>query len=125
MKRLLFLIGLLPSRVFAASLDQWGASNPGVAGMWQKIRGTLYTQQDPVAALTGATVNFVFPLIGSAAVLLVIYAAIKIIASQGKEDAISDAKKIIMDALIGVILGLLATSVVLFFAQEFFPALFQ
>lgn len=119
------LIGLCITTAHAASLDDWGRGGAGVSGMWSAIRGTLYTRTDPVAGLSSATVGFFFPLIGGAAVLMVLYAGIKMITGQGKEESFSKAKDIIYYALGGVILAMLATAIVGYFASVFFPTLFQ
>lgn len=121
---LLFLAGLLIDTAHAANLDNWGAGGAGVSGMWNAIRGTLYTRTDPVAGLSTATIGFFFPMIGGVAVLMVLYAGIKMITGQGKEDSFSKAKEIIYYALGGVILAMLATAIVGFFGTVFFPTLF-
>lgn len=121
MSVLSFLIGLVTPVAHAANLDNWGAENSGVAQMWSMIRGTLYTQQDPVAGLSAATIGFVFPLIGASAVLVILYAGIKMIWGRGKDESVSKAKEIIFYALIGVILAILAVTIVGFFANVFLP----
>lgn len=119
------LAGLVLDTAHAASIDTWGNGGAGVSQMWSTIRGTLYTNTDPVNALSTATVGFVFPLIGGVAVLAVLYAGIKMISGQGKEESFSKAKEIIYYALGGVLLAMLATAIVGYFGTVFFPTLFQ
>lgn len=119
------LIGLLVTHAYAANVDSLGSGGAGVDGMWQKIRGTLYTQQDPVTALSSAIITFLLSIIGGVAVLLVIYASIKIVTGQGKDESISEAKDIIYYALLGIVLAILAAAIVGFFGGVFFPTLFQ
>jgi hypothetical protein len=123
MKFLLFLIGQSITTAAAKPLESWGSSNPGVQQMWQRIRGTLFTRSDPVYSTVGIVINFVYPLIGAAAMLVIIYAGIRIITAQGKEDVISNAKSMIMYALIGVVLGVISSTVIAYFANFFFPSL--
>ena len=118
------LAGLLIPAAHAATLDTWGGAGPGVAAMWQTIRNTLYTQQDPVQATSGAIINFVFPLVGAAALIMVLYAGLKMITGQGKDEAWTKAKEIIAYALIGVVLAVLATVIISYFATVLFPLLF-
>jgi len=122
---LALLTGLFLDTAHAANLDNWGNGGAGVSQMWSAIRGTLYTNADPVSALSGATIGFVFPLIGGAAVLAILYAGIRMITGQGKEESFSKAKEIIYYALGGVILAMLATAIVGYFGTVFFPTLFQ
>jgi hypothetical protein len=120
MSFLFSIFGLLITPAHAA-LENWGSQNSGVSAMWEMIRGTVYTQQDPVAALSAATINFVFPLIGGAAVLMVLYAGIKMIWGRGSDESFTQAKTIVMYALGGVMLAVLAAAIVGFFANVFLP----
>lgn len=124
MRILLFIAGLLPSTAYA-NLDTWGNGGAGIAEMWATIRGTLFTRQDPVQSFSEATINFVFPMIGAVAVLLVMYAGIKMIIGQGDDSAVSEAKEIIYYALGGVLLATIATAIIGYFGTVFFPVLFQ
>ncbi len=125
MKRILpTLIGLLTPGVCAADLSDWGQDNPGVSQMWQIIDSSLYTSVaggDVVAALTYSAVNFIFPLISASGVILIMYAGIRMIASQGKEDDFSQGKNIIFYASVGIILSLIARTAIQFFVQGFLP----
>lgn len=111
-----FIAGLLASRAYAAE-DIWGTENDGVRQMWARIRSSVFDQSDLgngdlVSSFTQAIINFVFPMIGGAAVLLLIYAGIKMVTGQGKEEAIAEAKKITLYALAGVVLAVLAATIV-------------
>ncbi len=125
MKRvLLALIGFLAPGVCAADLSDWGQNNQGVSQMWQIIDSSLYTQVaggDVVAALTFSAVNFIFPLISASGVILIMYAGIRMIASQGKDDDFTQGKTIIFYAAVGIILSLIARSAIQFFVQGFLP----
>jgi hypothetical protein len=125
MNFLIFLIGSLIAKAHAAPLDSYGSSNSGVQSMWAQVRSVLYTRDDPVNSLIKATILFIFPLIGMAAVLIIIYAGIRIVTSQGKEDVVSTAKTMIFYACVGVILSIMATTVVAYFANVFFPTIYQ
>lgn len=107
----------------AHAQDKWGNNAPGVSEMWKMISESLFTQANPVTAITTNVVAFLFPLIGAAAVILIIYAGIKMITGQGKDDTITQAKTIVLYALVGVILAILSSTIVLYFAQTFLPGL--
>lgn len=119
------LFGTLITTAHAAQLDQWGSANSGVQQMWARVRATLYTRDEPVQALINSTIMFIFPLIGVAAVIIIIYAGIRIVTSQGKEDVVSEAKTMIFYACLGVIFSIMATTIVAYFANVFFPTLYQ
>ncbi len=117
------IIGLLIP-VAHADLDDWGSGGAGVSAMWSQIRSSVFTTVaggDVVTGITRGIVSFVFPLIAASATILIIYAGIRMIISQGKEDGYTEGKKIIMYALAGLILSLLARSFIQFFVQGFLP----
>lgn len=109
------LAGFLVTRAHAQ--DIWGTENPGVQGMWAQIRSSVFDESDLaggnlVESFTNAVIFFVFPLIGGAAVLLLIYAGIKMISGQGKDESFTEAKTIIFYALAGVVLAVLAATII-------------
>lgn len=116
MQLLSAIVGFLATRAHAAD-DIWGTENAGVRAMWQRIRGTVYDQSDLgggnlVDSLSSAIRNFVFPMVGGAAVILIIYAGLKLVTGRGKDETLSEAKTITMYALLGVVLAVLATVVI-------------
>lgn len=121
MSLLSFAIGILVP--LAHAQDKWGGNAPGVAEMWSRISESLFTRANPVTAITGNVVAFLFPLIGAAAVILIIYAGIRMIMGEGKDEVINQAKTIVLYALVGVILAILSTTIVIYFAQTFLPGL--
>lgn len=102
-----------------------GQPNPAVEGMWNKICSTLpfcdTAGPQAFVTFTQKLITFVLSTIGVAAVSVLIYAAIKIIMSQGNDDGITEAKKIAMWALGGVILAILGNTIVLYFSQTVIP----
>lgn len=120
------LIGILiPSSAHALTLETAGAGGPGVSTMWSAICSVVYCSVPggPVLFFTGKIVSFVFPLIGAFAVLLIIYAGLRLITGEGKEDSLSKAKEIIFYALLGVGLALISSAVILFVADTLLPTL--
>ena len=121
------LIGLLIPTAYA---DIWGTDqSQAVSDMFARIRAVLLSEEDiggsDVAAwLIGRIVMFIVPLIGAAAVLMVLYAGLKMIWGRGNEESFTQAKTIITYAALGVVLGTIAT-VVIGFAVYFFTAAFQ
>jgi hypothetical protein len=129
MQILLSLLGRLVTTAHAETLDKWGSSNAGVQTMWQTIKSSVYvgtytaSNGGVVRALAERAVIFLLPLIAAAAVLLIVYAGIRIISSRGQEDQVTEGKTIITYALAGVALALLGTTILGFFYYTFFPIL--
>lgn len=112
------LFRLLVPKAFAV-LDGVGSGGAGVDGMWEKICSTfpanfcgLGLEAPQYWALR--ILDFVFAVIGGAGVIVIIYAGIKMIVSQGNEEAQSEAKKIIFYAAGGIVLALLAEGILAF-----------
>lgn len=116
------LIGAFIPLAHAQRLQTAGASNAGVRDMWTEICSVLpcstpyasATDNGLVTALANSVIGFLFPLVSVVAVCMVIYAGIVIVMSNGSEDKIGEAKKIIMYAVVGVVLSLLTGAVVAF-----------
>lgn len=126
MRVLLLLTGLLPSVASAAGVQNVGQSNAGIGSMWSQICSVLpcSVRGGLVQFLSNATIKFVFPLVGGIAVLMVIYAGLRIIFSQGKDEAVTEAKKIILYAVLGVFFSMIAY-VAIAFANWLFKHLFS
>ena len=118
MRLLLLLSGFLPSVAFADStVGKVGSSGNGISAMWSQICSVLpcsVAGNDLLSHLAGRIIAFVFPLVSGIAVIMVIYAGLRIIFSGGKDEAVTEAKKIILYAALGVIFSLLASSAILF-----------
>ena len=128
MHTLLTLIGFIPeaqAKVLDEHTTQMGS--PGVADMWVIIRNTLpFTDKgtDAVGYFADRIINLVlFPLIWGLAVCLLIYAGIRMITSDGKDDQIDQAKTIIVYTLVGVALSLLAKVIISYVADTLLPLL--
>jgi hypothetical protein len=118
MHMFLALIGRFVPVAHAQTLNNAGGG-PGVSTMWSTICNTIpcATTAGPggrslILALSKAVIAFLFPLISVVAVCLVIYAGILIASSNGSEEKISEAKKIILYAALGVILSLMTTVII-------------
>lgn len=112
MKLLTALIGFFVPQAHAV-LNEVGSSGAGVSGMWESICNTFPPAfcnlgLDGIAYAAGLVVDFVFAVIAGLAVLVIIFAGLKLIFSAGNEEAAGEAKKIILYALIGLLLALLA-----------------
>lgn len=119
MSLLFSLTGFLVQRASAQTLEGAGAENAGVRAMWNQICSVLpcvasSSGDNLVEALANAVISFIFPLVGVVAVCMVMYAGILIVTSDGSEDKIGEAKKIIMYAVAGVILSLMTSAAVSF-----------
>lgn len=110
------LLGFVIPSVHAggAVLKGIGGGNPGVNTMWDMICSAL-----PFCTLgTGApayfaarVVGFLLEIIGGLAVAILIYAGIILIASRGSDEKFTEAKKIAMWALVGLVLAIIADGV--------------
>lgn len=121
------LLGLLIPVAHAVTLNQVGfADGPGVASMWISICQTLpFCDIGAGAAqlLVTKISTAIFMMISVVAVIMIIYSGIQLTMSQGSADSLSDAKKIIMYALVGIALALLAHAIVLYVATWVIPVL--
>lgn len=113
------ILGFLTPLAHAAGAQTVGDGNAGVKGMWALICSALpcSVASDPISTTNffGAkAVRFLFPLVSIVAVIMVIYAGIKIVTSDGSDEKVGEAKKIIMVALAGVVLSVLATTILTF-----------
>ena len=130
MSSLLTIIGLLIQKAYASNLDRWGQEGSGVSDMWAAIRAALHSDEDlssanVLVAIAQSVAAFVMSIIGGVAVLIILYAALRVITGQGKEESISEAKTIVFYALGGIVLALLAGAVVMYLGTIFFPTLFN
>lgn len=112
------LIGLLVPKAHAL-LNSVGSGGSGVDAMWSSICNTFPAAfcnlgEDGFAYVASMIIDFIFAIIAGAAVLVIIWAGIKMIFAAGNEEATGEAKKIIMYALIGLVLALLAETIKLF-----------
>lgn len=101
-------------------------SGPGVSDMWDTICSTLpYCDlgTDAPGFFSQRIVNFLFPLIVGVAICAIIYAGIKMI--TGGEEGFTEAKTIMVYALVGLILATLTGSVFVFVGSYLLPRLFS
>lgn len=116
MLTLLFLIGFL----FAQQASAMGLSDIGagfMSGMWTDVCTILpYCGQGAsgVAIVTGIMIKTVLWLIGSGAVLIILFAAVRIVASGGNDEMVSKGKKMILYAVLGLLFAVLASIIVNF-----------
>jgi hypothetical protein len=101
-----------------------GETHPAVIQMWGTVCDVLpFCNVGANAPILFASkiVSFIFEIITGIAVLVLIYAAIKLIISQGNDEALGEAKKIGLWALGGVALSITAQAVVLYFRNVLLP----
>jgi hypothetical protein len=100
-----------------AGQNSSGGYAPGVGLMWERIkplfvgRGDLLPDE-AVLFFVERIGMFLFSIIGAVAVGLVMYAGIRVMI--GGEEGLTEAKKIVLYTLIGVVLALLAGGVIAF-----------
>ncbi len=117
----LFLIGMfLTEKARAMGLSDIGMGDTFSAsfkGMWDDVCTILpYCKKGDmgVAIVTGIIINTVLWLIGSAAVLIILYAAARIVASGGNDEMLSKGKKMIFYAVLGLLFAVLTSAIVNF-----------
>jgi hypothetical protein len=109
------LIGSV-GRFTAAAIDKIvNNPGPGTQTMWQQICQTLpfcaVGKNAPMFVATKVG-SFIAEVIGGAAVLVILYAAIRLVSARGGEEGVSESKKILLYAVIGLILAIISDAVV-------------
>ena len=123
MRIFLFLFGLLlPLRALAQG-SQSAAKATGLkaiggdytAAMWKKACTVLsYCEQgnSGILIVTDIVTRAVLWTIGAGAVVVILYASVRIISSAGNEEALSKGKKVIFYALLGLFFAVTAGVIV-------------
>lgn len=88
------------------------AADPGVWGIYCSAFGACGEGRTFLVDLAGRAVTMVFILIGSGCVLVVLYAAIRIVSSGIDESGHQEAKKMMTNATIGLVLAIMGWSIV-------------
>ncbi|TSC79342.1 MAG: hypothetical protein G01um101425_622 [Candidatus Peregrinibacteria bacterium Gr01-1014_25] len=117
MRVLLFLIGLLPSTALAVTLEKAGQENDFIGDMWSKIMGILPFSDvgaDAPRLFACKIAKFIFGSISGAAVCVIIYAGIQLIITEGDEGKVGEAKKMMLYAVGGLVLGMISWAIVPF-----------
>jgi hypothetical protein len=111
------LIATLRPIAHAAGVEDVGGGISSLPAMWDMM--TLYLPYRTIGSrglgpttVTNIVINTVLGIIGAVAVLVIIFAAIQLATSAGNEEAVTKAKKIILYAAIGLILAVLANTIV-------------
>ena len=128
------LIGLFAPAVHAVVLNNagtWspnGGANQGIISMWATICQTLpfcNLGANAPAFFLAKVVRFIFFTIGGVAVCVIIYAGIVLVMSEGSEESWSEAKKIIIYALGGIILAIMGSAIVTYLTVTLLPQALQ
>ncbi len=114
MKTIAFLIGLLlPVSASAAGLADVGG---GTGPIWSAACTMLPycgSGASGLAIMTGIVSNVILWTIGPAAVLIILYASIRIITSGGNDETVRKSmKEIILYAVLGLIFAILADTII-------------
>lgn len=107
------LLLIIPIELASASIDTLGQTGDGVPEMWNGIKSVFPhsdADQYGFTLILFIAMDFVLKTIAAAAVIMVIYAGIKMI--TGGEEGLGEGKKIITYAVVGIICALLADVVV-------------
>lgn len=120
-------LGLIPDA--HAQLQQVGASNPAVANMWQTICSTIpfcsLSKNSAPVYFTTKVIRIVESLITAVAIIMIIYASIQLSTMAVDEGRKDEAKKIIIHALAGIVLTLIAGTLINYLLVEVFPVIFD
>ncbi len=110
----LFFSWLVPS-VFARNVEDLGSGSPGIDVMWSEIMSVFPHTNIGANGLIFVIlriVQFILLSIGGLAVVMLIYAGIKII--TGGENGLGEGKKIAMYAIGGIIAAMCADAIVVY-----------
>lgn len=115
MKTFVVLIGFLfPAIAYADGLAQVGAGTANA--VWAQVCTMLpYCGGgfDGVKVITTIVSNVILWMIGPAAVIIILYASIRLVTSGGNDETVRKSlKEIILYALLGLILAILADTIV-------------
>jgi len=99
----LALVSFLPGIANAALLQQ----GDNVSSVAEETGG-----EGSLRALVLRMVNYFLTFLGVIAVIMIIYGGVTYVTAAGKDEAVGNAKKIIMYALIGIIIVLLSFALV-------------
>ena len=107
---------LVPHASAAATnihISDIGSRDPAVQAMWSKIANIFpYVNigSGAVSLLGSKLVDFILLMIGSIAVAVILFSALRIIASRGED--IEEPKKALLYAVLGLVLAVLADVIV-------------
>jgi len=108
------MMHLFTSTAYAAGLADVGAGT--AAPIWTAVCSYLpYCGQgaNGVTIVTGILSNIILWTIGPAAVVVILYASIRLITSAGNDETVRKAmKEIILYALLGLILAMLSDTII-------------
>jgi len=98
------LVGLIIEKAHANAFDVY----------CEKLHPDCTAGSAFAVTLAGRIGNFFAIVIAGAAVIAIVYGAIKLIASGGNDQGKEDAKKIIIAALVGLVLAIAAEAIITF-----------
>lgn len=117
----LFLLGLLPSKVFALNIETLGRGAPGIDAMWIKIKQVFPHTNVPqnatmwgVPYITMRIASFLVRMVGGVAVGVIIYAGFRLVLSRGNDEGFNKAKEILIYTTFGLILVILTDAIINF-----------
>ena len=121
-----------------------GQPNPAIVSMWQRIcttlpgctyfggsrlgmagaeTGGIGTNAPIVFAMKAA--RYIFFGIGGIAVIVIVYAGINLLLTQGNDETYAESKKMIIYAVVGLALALISGSVMIWVQSVVLPQLLQ
>ncbi len=112
---LLGSLGSLVPRAFARNLETLGSGSPGIDAMWGMIDAVFPHTNiggNGLAFVLLRITDFILKTIGGLAVVMLIYAGIRMIA--GREEGLAEGKKIALYAVLGLIAAMCADAVVVY-----------
>lgn len=81
--------------------------------------GVMFTSLSDLWVIIANAMDITLRLVGIVAVLFIIYGGIRYITSQGEPENLQTAKKIITNSIIGLVLAILASTIVGYIAGLF------
>lgn len=117
MRFLAFFIGLILPRAAHAfkSVQELGGGSPGISQMWNFTSLLPHVGGNVFVVSTKIIIDAVRWTIGGAAIIVILYAAIRMITSAGNDQTIQDAwKKTIFFACLGLVLTILSDEILNF-----------
>ena len=122
------VVALMPTSVYAAPTTPFDCSKAGSAqkvvacgacqaeegSSWDSDNGTCTRASQDLSGTVKTVINVMLFIIGILSVIMIVYGGIRYTISRGKQEDITSAKNTIMYAVVGLVVAILAFSIVNF-----------
>ena len=119
MNAVIHLLSLLSPSAHATTIEKLGSNQPSIALMWTILKDYTFPHTNVgthgVAFIAVKIFDFILRTIGGLAVIIILWGAIRII--TGGEEGVTEGKKIVLYAVLGLIAALCADAATIYTCQ--------